>query len=129
VIAADLPSETTRYSAPRDTIRLLPKCIVPILPCNQRRWASRTNRSTRRCRNTTNAYGSATENQIAIWWILGGLAVFVVLGIGAAIVIIAVASMSSEPNNNRFEANANAPNRNINAYRPRTQQCQCELDS
>jgi len=70
--------------------------------------------------NTNQCLWLGNRDQNAIWWILGGLAVFVVLGIGAAIVIIAVASMSSEPNNNRFEANANAPNRNINAYRPNT---------
>lgn len=56
----------------------------------------------------------------AIWWILGGLAVVVVLGIGAVIVIIAIASMNSESNNNRIANNSNAPNRNVNANRPNT---------
>ena len=48
----------------------------------------------------------------AIWWILGGLAVFVVLGLGAVIVIFAVLTMNAEPNNNRVVANI--PNRNLN---------------
>lgn len=57
----------------------------------------------------------------AIWWILGGLAVVIVLGIGAVIVIIAVASMDSESNNNnRIVNNSNSPNRNTNADRPNT---------
>src|SRR6267378_3902647 len=42
----------------------------------------------------------------AVWWVLGGLAVAVVLGIGIIVVLLAVASMSSQPNNNRL-ANAN----------------------
>lgn len=52
----------------------------------------------------------------AVWWILGGLAVVFILGIGAVIVIIAVASMSSESNNNnnRPVTNVNIPNRNLN---------------
>jgi hypothetical protein len=50
----------------------------------------------------------------AIWWILGILAVLVVLGVGAGIVILAIASMSSPPNNNNRYANSNGPNRNLN---------------
>lgn len=52
----------------------------------------------------------------AVWWILGGLAVVFVLGIGTVIVIIAVASMSAETNNNnnRIVVNNNVPNRNLN---------------
>ena len=56
----------------------------------------------------------------AIWWILGGLAVVVVLGIGAVIMIIAIASMSSDTNNNRFVTNTNSPNRNANTAHANT---------
>jgi hypothetical protein len=48
----------------------------------------------------------------AVWWILGGLAALLVIGVGLVVMIIALASLSTESNRN-LNANANA-NRNGN---------------
>lgn len=48
----------------------------------------------------------------AIWWILGGLAAVMVIGVGLVVMIIALASMSSNTNGN---LNTRDPNRNANA--------------
>src|SRR5882672_473663 len=65
---------------------------------------------------TPMAMAPQPRRSTAIWWILGALAVVVVLGFGGVIVLIAITSMSSESNNNndRPVANSNAPNRNTN---------------
>ncbi|HET8781601.1 MAG TPA: hypothetical protein VFM63_04255 [Pyrinomonadaceae bacterium] len=47
----------------------------------------------------------------AIWWILGGLAAVMVIGVGLVVMIIALASMSSNTNGN---ANTRELNRNAN---------------
>src|SRR6266478_3994954 len=93
VIEADLPSETTRYSVPRDTnppptelyrsnppVQSAPMSNQPYQPQYTPLPQYTPMPMARRPRSN------------AVWWILGGLAVFVVLGIGAVIVIIAVAS-------------------------------------
>jgi hypothetical protein len=43
----------------------------------------------------------------AIWWILGGLAVFAVIGIGLVVMVIALASMSNTNTNNSNNRNGN----------------------
>ena len=48
----------------------------------------------------------------AVWWILGGLAALVVIGVGLVVMIIALASLSTDTNRN-LNANANT-NRNSN---------------
>jgi hypothetical protein len=56
----------------------------------------------------------------AIWWILGGFAALVVIGIGLVVMIIALASMGSESNRNTGNTNTNrnanvTANANVNA--------------
>jgi hypothetical protein len=53
----------------------------------------------------------------AIWWIIGGLAVVAVLGIGAVVMIIALASLSTTSNANNSNSNSNTRvvGRNANA--------------
>jgi hypothetical protein len=48
----------------------------------------------------------------AIWWILGGFAALVIIGVGLVVMLIALASMSPSSNTN-FNTNSNA-NRNAN---------------
>jgi len=43
----------------------------------------------------------------AIWWILGGLVVFAVIGVGLVVMLIALASISSTGNDNNANANSN----------------------
>ena len=49
----------------------------------------------------------------AIWWILGGIAAVLVIGVGLVVMLIAVASLNSGPNNN-LNANTRIDNRNSN---------------
>lgn len=49
----------------------------------------------------------------AVWWILGGLAALVVIGVGLVVMIIALASLSSNTNGN-LNANTRETNRNAN---------------
>ena len=49
----------------------------------------------------------------AVWWILGGLAALVVIGVGLVVMIIALASLSSNTNAN-LNANTRETNRNSN---------------
>lgn len=50
----------------------------------------------------------------AIWWILGGLAAVLVIGVGLVVMIIALTSLGSNTNSNRANANTRDPNRNAN---------------
>lgn len=50
----------------------------------------------------------------AVWWILGGLAVLVVVGVGLVVMIIALASLGSNGNTNNLNANTRNENRNSN---------------
>src|SRR6266849_9548337 len=43
----------------------------------------------------------------AIWWILGGLVVFAVIGVGLGVMLIALASIGSTVNDNNANANSN----------------------
>ncbi|MCU1267875.1 MAG: hypothetical protein JWM21_4193 [Acidobacteria bacterium] len=53
----------------------------------------------------------------AVWWVLGGLAVLVILGIGIGVILLAIASINSASNSNRvIVANSNT-NRNANSNR------------
>ena len=50
----------------------------------------------------------------AVWWIIGGLLVVAIIGVGAVVMIIALASMNSQPNANVNVANNNSRNTNRN---------------
>lgn len=51
----------------------------------------------------------------AVWWILGGFAAVLVIGVGLVVMIIALASLGSNTNSNAANVNANAnSNRNAN---------------
>ena len=49
----------------------------------------------------------------AVWWVLGGLAAFLIIGVGLVVMIIALASLNSNNTNNSNLANRN-DNRNAN---------------
>ena len=50
----------------------------------------------------------------AIWWILGGLAAAVVIGVGLVVMLIALASLGANTNNSNLNANTRNANRNSN---------------
>jgi hypothetical protein len=109
------PNATLRYPSPRDTAEPPPTEIYrpapstatprptpappPPPPPPQQQWSPTPTQAPRRKSN-------------AVWWILGGVAALVVIGVGLVVMLIALASLGSDSNNNR-NANANT-NRNAN---------------
>ena len=125
VIEADLPSETTRYSTPRQTDPPPTEIYRPgphLQPPPQVNQGAPYQARYSPMPQYTPVPVERQPRSNAVWWILGGLAVIVVLGLGAVIIFLAVASMSSEVdnNNNRVVNNNNSPNRNANGPRPNT---------
>ena len=59
------------------------------------------------------APGTPRKKSNAVWWILGGVAALVVIGVGLLVMLIALASLGSNANNSNLNANRNA-NRNSN---------------
>jgi len=53
----------------------------------------------------------------AVWWVLGGVAVLVVIGVGAIVMFLALASISSQSNSNRVVVTNTNSNRNVNSNR------------
>jgi len=108
------PNATIRYSSPRDTAEPPPTEIYRPEPPRQPapppppQWAA-----------TPPPVRAPVQpkKSNAVWWILGGLAAFAIIGIGLLVMIIAIASMSGDNTNNRNVANVNnnrVDNRNIN---------------
>ena len=50
----------------------------------------------------------------AVWWILGGLAAALVIGVGLVVMFIALASLGANANNSNLNANTRNENRNSN---------------
>src|SRR6185503_18106535 len=50
----------------------------------------------------------------ALWWILGGLAVLLVIGVGIVVMLLALASLGSNSNRTNLNANVRNENRNSN---------------
>ena len=119
------PNATLRYPSPRDTAEPPPTEIYrpaqsttprptssppptpapspppPPPPPQQQQWSPTPTQPPRKKSN-------------AVWWILGGLAALVVIGVGLVVMLIALASLGSNTNGN-LNANSNAnANRNAN---------------
>jgi hypothetical protein len=106
------PNATIRYPAPRDTsepppteiyhpesVAVTPRQTVPPPPSPQQ-WSPMPPPTPARKSN-------------ALWWILGGFAVVLIVGVGLIVLVIAL-SLSSNPNNSNFNANTRNENRNSN---------------
>src|SRR5258705_618176 len=106
------PNATVRYSSPRDTAEPPPTEIyrpeqpsvnqVPPPPPPRPHQAGMAQQWS----PVPQVQPAKKSNMI--WWILGGLVVFGVIGIGLVVMIIALASMSSTSNNNTANANSNS---------------------
>lgn len=105
-----IPGATAKYPARRDTSEPPPTEIFrpdsPVIsqaPPPQQHWSPIPSAPPKQKSN-------------AIWWILGGLAAFAVIGIGVVVLIIALASISNtNTNNNNANANGVVANRNVNS--------------
>ena len=112
------PNATIRYTDPRDTGHPPADVVRQVAPTYQ-------------VPPPVTGHGSAFGQQqrshlsvplppprksMAIWWILGGVAVVAIIGVGAVVMIIALVGMGSNSDTNSNRGNANRlVNRNVNA--------------
>jgi hypothetical protein len=102
------PNATIRYSSPRDTAEPPPTEIYRPEPPQPRQPAPPPPQ-------WTPIAPPVQKKSNAVWWILGGIAAFAIIGIGLLVMIIAIASMSGDTNNrNVSNINSRTDNRNIN---------------
>jgi len=111
------PNATIRYPSARDTgepppteiYRPQPQVVTPRPttpppppPPQPQQWTP------------TPAAAPPRKKSNAIWWILGGLAAMLIIGIGVVVMIIALASLGSNTNTTNLNANTRNGNRNSN---------------
>lgn len=112
VTDAPASSETVRYSEPRDTNPPPTEIYRPSPPLGQ---PPPSVQPTPFQPQYSPMPPAQPRRSGALWWILGGLAAMVILGVGIVVVIVAVASMNSTPNSdNRVVNNTNNRNSNVN---------------
>jgi len=108
------PNATLRYPSPRDTAEPPPTEIYRPGP------STATPHQTPAPPPPPPPQWSPTPTQVprkksnAIWWILGGFAALVVIGVGLVVMLIALASLGSDSNSNNLNANTRDVNRNAN---------------
>lgn len=110
------PNATLRYPSPRDTAEPPPTEIYqpapstatprptpapPPPPPPPQQWSPTPTQAPRKKSN-------------AVWWILGGFAALVVIGVGLVVMLIALASLGSNPNSNNLNTNTRNVNQNAN---------------
>jgi hypothetical protein len=108
------PNATLRYPSPRDTAEPPPTEIYQPAP------STATPRRTPAPPPPPPQQWSPTPTQVprkksnAVWWILGGFAALVVIGVGLVVMLIALASLGSNPNSNNLNTNTRNVNQNAN---------------
>ena len=111
------PNATIRYTDPRDTGHPPAEVVHQVAPTYQvsNPVASHGSQFGQQQQSHLSVPGPVKKSK-AIWWILGGVAVVALIGIGAVVMIIALAGMGSNSNTNFNRANVNRlGNRNANA--------------
>jgi hypothetical protein len=111
---------TIRYTNPRDTGHPPAEVVRQAVPPNYQVSAPVPSHGSAFGQQQPQSHYSAPvappKKSKAIWWVLGGLLVFAVIGVGAVVMIIALASMGGNTNGNSNRGNANRlVNRNANA--------------
>jgi hypothetical protein len=107
------PNATVRYPSPRDTAEPPPTEIYrPEPPLATQAAPPSHPRSPQPNAAVAPQWSPVPQVQPAkksnaIWWILGGLVVFAVIGVGLVVMLIALASISSTGNDNNANANSN----------------------
>ncbi len=129
------PNATIRYTDPRDTKappepQFVPPSAPPSQPGSFPNQGSAPGRQPWAPAPAQMSVPGRAKKTSPVWWILGGILVLAVIGVGAVIMIIALASMGSNSNTNTNRANTNrvvnrnantntnAPNTNANADLP-----------
>lgn len=106
------PNATIRYPDPRDTSEPPPTEIYrPAPPATPRPPTPAPPPPPQQWRPAPQAVPQKKSN--AVWWILGGLAAVVIIGVGLLVMLIALASLGSNANSN-INANTRNDNRNSN---------------
>jgi len=106
------PNATIRYPDPRDTAEPPPTEIYrPAPPAPPRPATPAPPPPPQQWRPAPQAVPPKKSN--AVWWILGGLAAVVIIGVGLLVMLIALASLGSNTNSN-VNANTRNDNRNSN---------------
>ena len=108
-------NETLRYGAPRDSNPPPTEVYRPV-PSSNQAPPPMANRAPHFQPQWSPMPIAQPRKSNAVWWVLGGLAVVVVLGIGVVVILLAIASINSQSNSNRI-ANTNTVNRNTNSNR------------
>ena len=109
-------NETMRYGAARDTNPPPTEIYRPAAPAPQMPPPV-ANRAPHFQPQWSPMPIAQPRKSSAVWWVLGGLAVLVVLGIGIVVILLAVASISESNSNSNRLTNTNTDNRNLNSNR------------
>src|SRR6185436_8294445 len=110
------PNATIRYTDPRETGHPPAEVVRQATPTYQVSTpvASHGSQFGQQQQSHLSVPGPVRKSR-AIWWILGGVALVALIGIGAVVMIIALAGMGSNSNTNSNRANVNRlGNRNTN---------------
>lgn len=113
------PNATIRYTDPRDTghppAEVVRQAVPPTYQVSTP-VASHGSSFGQQQQSNLSVAGKPPRKSKAIWWVLAGLLVAAVIGVGAVILIITLANMGSDTNENANRANVNRlGNRNANA--------------
>lgn len=106
------PNATIRYPGARDTSEPPPTEIYRPAPTVSPRPAAPPSPTPQQWSPRPPAVPPKKSN--AIWWILGGLAAVLIIGVGLIVMLIALASLGSNVNNSNLNANIRNDNRNSN---------------
>jgi len=109
------PNATIRYTDPRDTGHPPAEVVRQAAPTYQVSTPVASHGSQFGQQQSHLSVPGPVRKSRAIWWILGGVALVALIGIGAVVMIIALAGMGSNSNTNSNRANVNRlGNRNTN---------------
>lgn len=114
------PNATIRYTEPRDTKAppAPPPYSQPSGPPSQPGSLANQGSLAAGPQWSPMPGAPSPKKSSAVWWIIGGLLVLAIIGVGGVIMIIALASMNSNSNGSDANTNSRVINRNTNASTP-----------
>ncbi len=111
--AVPRPAATDRFGSPRNTNEPPPTEIYPRVPMLNQVPEMMPPRAAPQW--SAPAQPVQVRKSNAVWWVLGGIGVIAVLGVGLLVVILALASMDTNTNNANVNSNSVVVNNNGNA--------------